>query len=382
MITATYKAADLFVVRLATCLVGNPAWANLKIDSNRSLHRDDARGAGLYAIHFQGRLLYVGKFLGTKADPFGGNVCFTRWAKHLGTLTLRDRRISFSRKPVDDMRRRHPLIPPLADIMAASELPVIIKPRGRVSSLNRALFAAENWATLSQLTDAQGLADFTIIYTRVEAGDTHSPAELRSAIGAAERAVIALARPRCNSQIPEGTAGEMSLEDTGRILETELAASLAHPTGAPDALAPAEVALEPVEAEAPDDTADPTAEEAFLERIDGDEHALLAVASIEEAFDAIDDAYVEYTKTQGGDLRIRSLIGPRAFFNVAAIGWQRKLHQFSVEINLTVERCLDLGASTASLKYPDKTLGTRATFSMPETMGCLVRCLVAAAAQQ
>lgn len=145
MTTASYNAANLFAVRLATPLAGNPAWANLKIDSNKRLYRNVASGAGLYAIHYRGHLLYIGKFLGTRTNPFASNVCFTRWAKHLGTLTLRDRRVSFSRKAIDDLRLRQPLVPPLSDIVAAAAHPVITKPRGRVSSLNRALFAAENW---------------------------------------------------------------------------------------------------------------------------------------------------------------------------------------------------------------------------------------------
>ena len=117
MITTTHCASDLLVVRPRGALIGNPAWADLTIDSNRRLGKELARGAGLYAIHFRGALLYVGKFCGKRSNPFDGRVCDIRWSRHIGTLTLRDRRISLSEGRCKQFRGSS--VAPLVDIVNA-----------------------------------------------------------------------------------------------------------------------------------------------------------------------------------------------------------------------------------------------------------------------
>lgn len=154
MITTTHNAKDLFVVRRKNALAGNPAWADLTIDSNRTLRKELARGAGLYAIHFRGTLLYVGKFCGKQSDPFDGRVCDIRWARHIGTLTLRDRRISLSEGRCKQLRGS--MTSPLVDIVSAMQASTIYQNRGRATSINRALFAAEHWAEFARIEDEAG----------------------------------------------------------------------------------------------------------------------------------------------------------------------------------------------------------------------------------
>ena len=394
MITATYCAADIFTVRECHHIVGNPAWTNLRIDSNRRIGGELVRGSGLYAIHFQDYLLYVGQFRGTKRTPFGGDVCEARWAKHLGTLTLRDRRLSFGSRAVDCMRQLQRPAAPVSDIMNAAQLPTILVDRGRVSTFNRALFAEEHWDSLSQIVDATGLSGFAITYTQIDAYAQYDVASIRSAIESAEHSVIAQLRPRCNAQIPVGTSRNTSAAAIGELLEEALTRAfyVANLLAAPHLQAlPVDLFLQQPVITMPavdavidqaDDDAALSSEGAFLEQLDNNFDALHAVAQLSERFTGINDAYIWYTNTNGGDLRIRCTTGKRNFLNVARIFWQPRLARFKAEINLSVERCLALGATTAKPNYRGKSVPTEATFSLPEDLEGLLNCMIEAIAEQ
>lgn len=396
MNTTTYKAEDIFTVRACGHIDGNPECANLRIESNKRLAQERVSGAGLYAIHFQDRLLYIGQFRGTGVNPFGGDVCSTRWSKHIGTLTLRDRRISFGPRAISDMKKLMSPNPPLADIVSASEEASTISiHRGRVSSLNRALFAAEHWNLMSQITDVSGLTGFTITYSQIENDKRFDHKAIRSQIESAEKDVISQLHPRCNAEIPAGTARDMNITTTGRILQDALIKAFddTNEAGTPIAqVQPKAIALpEPGEDDAPQNAAEEeeqaddlnldSAEDAFMERLGANQDALSAVDRLADAFTEINNAYIWHTYTNNGDLRIRRTGERRGFSNVARIFWQPALVRFNSEINLTAERCLELGASTARPNHQGKTLPTQATFDIPDAIDALIFCLVEAAAQ-
>lgn len=400
MKTEIHDAAGLFKISQSTPLLQNPLWADLRIESSKQLKVTLARGPGVYAIYYLNELIYVGKFLGTRENVYGGDVCATRWAKHMSTLTLRDRRVSFSSKAVRSMQLSSFLAPPFLEIIDASQQQVILDPRGRVSSLNRAIFASENWTTFSKLVMADELAGFKIIYTQAEVMPSLSHAHLRCAVGLAEKKLIGQYRPRCNAEIKAGTAGQISIEDIARTLEAVLAESLDtcknlqildlslkalegtnsprstelqhHLHGGNHDVVPSILS----DIDIPDDECD--CEEQFFEKIAGNQSALSAVESVCNSFSDVTDAYVQFTCTNGGDLRIRSTAGSRVFFNVATLAWQPKIGQFKSEIFLPFQDCLDLGASTAVQNYQGTTLPTRATFSIPAASQAIADSFVAA----
>jgi hypothetical protein len=388
MVTTTvYNAANILSARPCQPILGNPGWADLRIESNRTLAAESVRGAGLYAIHYDKELIYVGQFRGTRNNAFAGNVCATRWAKHLGTLTLRDRRISFGPVTVDAMRTHRPPMSPLVDIVNVAAKEVIHKDRGRVSSLNRALFAAKNWEAFLRIVNAQGLAGFTITYTRIHAPRKPDHQLIRVAVEAAERQVIAGIGPRCNSNTSAGNAIDLSPQDTGSLFEETLKATLeqtheALPSRKWSPTLPLPWRQVTPTEDLPDDDEPVTAEEAFMERLTSFPEAHNAVDHIVQAFDNIEDAYIRHTHTGGGDLRISSVVGPRPFFNVARIHWQPRCGRFKAEINLDIETCLRLGAITAVPNCGSQTLPTQATFHVPGCTEALIGCLCAAAEKQ
>lgn len=394
MITRSYRASDLFVVRRTSALSGNPAWADLTIDSNRTLANDLARGAGLYAMHFRGVLIYVGKFCGKRSDPFEGRICDIRWSRHIGTLTLRDRRISLSEGRGKQFRGSSAA--PLVDIENAMQAATIRLNRGRATSINRALFAAEHWADFVRIEHAADLEAFSLTYTQIEPTDGIDRSRIRDIVSHAEKMAIDSLQPRCNGEVREGRGKTATAPEAAEVLITMLAQAIAAAGGgnAPPPPAPPQVAADVPDGnetagraqvdgdgggpEDPDDPADVTAEELFWERIEGQPQATTAVNLLIEALSDVADADFHFTQTNTADLRVHSLAGPRARFNAACHSWQPTRRGFISEIGLPVDTCLALGATTAKPNHAGRTLSTIATFDPAGAPDAMCRCTLAA----
>lgn len=363
MITMTHNASDLFVVRPRRALTGNPPWADLIINSNKKLNVASGRGAGLYAIHFHGALLYVGKFCGTRSDPFAGSVCDTRWSKHIGTLTLRDRRISLS-----EGRCRQfigSVDAPLVDLVNSLQTSTIQLQRGRATSMNRALFAAEHWAVFSQIANASDLNGFDITYTQIEAAVGIDPARIRSIVSVAERTAINRLLPRCNGGVRLDCSGNANMSEVAAALEQAIYLAGG---GQPPGLLLTPVLIgenidddEPLDmtlgvalgggSESAEDSDVETHEEQFWSRIENEPEARAAVNLLVEALDNLVDADYHFSGTNEADLRVHSLTRSGSRFNVACFAWQPKLRRFISEIGLSAEKCVELGASSAKSNY-------------------------------
>ena len=393
MFTTTHSASDLFVVQRKRSLLGNPSWADLTIESSRALPKELARGAGLYAIHFRGVLLYVGKFCGKRPDPFDGRVCDIRWSRHIGTLTLRDRRISLSKGRCKQLRGSSAA--PLVDIVHAMQAPTIHLNRGRATSINRSLFAAEHWAEFVRIENADDLKGFSITYTQIEPTDGVDRTHVRSIVSHAEKKAINMLQPRCNGEVRVGHGKNATVPETAEVLTATLRQAIAKVGGGnvPLPMPPAAAVetpdgngddrREPDDGqgggpEGPDDPANPTAEELFWERLEGEPQAMAALNLLFEALAETFDADSHFTKTNAGSLLIHSLAGPRARFNVALLAWQTRRRRFTSEIGLPVETCLALGATGARTNYAGKALSTIATFDLDCQVDAICRCALAA----
>lgn len=176
--------------------------------------RPDLRGCGIYAIGFNGRLAYIGKFLGKckqrkpeqnqSQDPFGGDVADARWWKHLSTSTLRGYNTATERTNVATAIRRLGELEPLPRLQAAGT--AFARPAGCQASVNRIRFAAKHWDELNpEEADADAvLAKFTFIYARIEPGSIGgSVASIMGGIGAAEDGLIEQLRPPINDETHE-----------------------------------------------------------------------------------------------------------------------------------------------------------------------------------
>lgn len=382
MINTTHRASDLFVVRRKSALVGNPEWADLTIDSNGTLRKELACGAGLYAIHFRGTLLYVGKFCGKRSDPFDGRVCDIRWSRHIGTLTLRDRRISLSEGRCKEFRGSSAA--PLIDIVNSMQAATIHENRGRATSINRALFAAEHWAEFARIEDASGLEEFSITYAQIEQTDGIDRTRIPSIVSRAEKIAIDQLQPRCNGEVRVGGGKSATISEAAAVLTAALEQAIAAGGGghAPPPMLPDLVVEDPGgndgDGEGPDDPANVTAEELFWERIEGEPQAQTAVSLLIEALSDVADADFHFTKTNTADLRVHSLAGPRARFNVACYAWQPQKRRFIGEIGLPAETCLAMGATTAQSNHAGKQLSTLTTFDHDCPPDAICRCTLAA----
>jgi hypothetical protein len=127
-----------------------------------------------------------------------------RWAKHLGTLTLRGHRVSIGKRALDRLGK-HSLAhaEPIACLLTSSKAsPALHENRGMNTSLNRATFAARNWATFSQLNPSGDLDDFAFTYVQLSmaalrARDTKS---VRETVRRAEADARTVLQPICNGE--------------------------------------------------------------------------------------------------------------------------------------------------------------------------------------
>lgn len=197
-------------------LEGNPAFADLSFSPRHGLDDRVVAGAGIYAICFDGQLIYLGKFLGKRGNPAGGNIVDARWTKHLGTLTMRGRRVSVPRRTIDALLHAYPGHPVAAGIRNA-DADVVSRDRGCVSSVNRARFAVRHWEALSAF-NRETLDRFQFLYGQVQSQD-RVESHLRREVSALESRLVKQMRPCCNGHVDADAAGRFSLEETRRVLQ-------------------------------------------------------------------------------------------------------------------------------------------------------------------
>lgn len=209
LITKVFKAGDVLQIKPVTPKRGVECldWRITYLNSGLS---KDLVGAGLYGVCYQGKLVYVGSYLGRGNDPFLGNVVSTRWWAHLASLTMRGHRIS-----IPQMTRARllnnpptPINPKLRKLLSAAP-PEISRATGCVASLNRILFASKHWGRLGSGKPNTVLGDFSFVYVRVGKGSTKkSISQLRQQITEAEKEVIAQLCPMANNEIKWGEAND------------------------------------------------------------------------------------------------------------------------------------------------------------------------------
>ena len=215
----TFQGSDAIDVRQDQQLPGNPAFANLVFRPRRNLAPSVVAGAGIYAIHFDGNLIYLGKFQGIKGNTFGGSVVDARWTKHMGTLTMRGRRVSVPNQTITELSSRHRDHPAVVGIMQADRS-FLSTDRGCISSLNRIRFAMQHWDAFSNFNSGV-LNRFTFLYGQIQ---PHAVSEdwIRGAVSDLERDLVAHLQPPCNGNVPAERARHHTLEQTRQAIEAAL----------------------------------------------------------------------------------------------------------------------------------------------------------------
>lgn len=202
LITKVLKAGEVLQISLATHRLG-VEFLDWRITRLRDALSEDLVGAGLYGVCYQDKLVYVGKYLGTRGDLFSGNIISNRWWAHFASLTMRGHRISVPRMTLAKLLNNPPtpLNPKLRELLANLP-PEITKDSGCVASLNRILFASQHWGRFGSSKPSAVLADFSFVYVRIGKCSTRkSNIQLRNKISAAETEVIKILCPIANSEI-------------------------------------------------------------------------------------------------------------------------------------------------------------------------------------
>lgn len=207
LITKVFKAGEVLQVSSATHRLG-VKFLDWRITRLRGVSSEDLVGAGLYGVCYQDKLVYVGKYLGTRGNPFAGNIVSNRWWAHFASLTMRGHRISVPRMTLAKLLNDPPtpLNPKLRNLLADVP-PGITRDAGCVASLNRILFASQHWRRFGSSKPSAALDDFSFVYVRIDKGATRkSKIQLRNKITEAENDVINKLCPMANSEVEWGMA--------------------------------------------------------------------------------------------------------------------------------------------------------------------------------
>ena len=215
----SFQGTDVIDVRQDQPLPGNPAFADLVFRPRRNLAPSVVAGAGIYGIHFDGNLLYLGKFQGTKGNPFGGSVVDARWTKHVSTLSLRGRSISVPNQTITQLANSHGRHPAVVGIVGGDRI-VVSKDKGCISSLNRIGFAMQHWDSFSDFNPGV-LSRFQFVYGQIQPRIVNED-WIRGAVSDLERDLVAQLQPPCNGNVPAERARHHTLEQTREAIKAAL----------------------------------------------------------------------------------------------------------------------------------------------------------------
>lgn len=342
-----FSAAELFSIKPAHAVPGNPAWANLRFCLTL---RDKAAlaGAGIYAAFFDDQLIYIGKYLGKKQAPFQGNIALARWDKHIGTLTLRGRALSFAEKS----RQRILALPdhPVVTALKGASANTLLRDRGMLSTYNRCRFAIQHWNAFQELSEVT-LARFSFIYVRLESQHAEGrwqTAMIRERINKIEDQLVESLQPRCNAVVQDGSPQPIYKQADARariegcFRDAFGDSAIGEAVSTPSSIAPALHLADDLE-----DEDMSSAAELFHERLEAAAPALKdAVERLEAEFGPSDALELHYTGTNDGDLRIRSFVTRRGQ-NVFTLACQPQKKVLRCLAYASVETCIELGLAHA-----------------------------------
>jgi len=334
-----FSAQDIFLIGQVEPLPAMPAIANLRISKNYTGPATD--GCGLYFIEYQGNLIYIGKFLGTKSDPFGGDIFSARWCRHMSTLPVRGARISIGNSLVQRFQSEESSHP-LASILNSSDQTVLAHDRGFMVPFNRLKFAALHWKSFEQ-QDNSWISDFQFGYLQLSKSHWvgYPIQEIREIVNKVESLAIERFKPICNAEISfsEESIQHYEHESIFTAFEDIFKFVSNQPTATPS------VELDiPGEESLTDIT---TGEESglwgerFSESLLGD-CPQETVNAIYEALESDLAAQVHHTKTNGGDVRVRALDIARQR-NIFTMYWQARKEVFFCRIFLKLEEVVGAG---------------------------------------
>lgn len=361
-----YSASNIFSVTSVGPQENMPEFCDLRVTRKSSGIAKGIAGCGLYFFLHKDKLVYIGKFLGTIHDAFGGDIFSARWNRHISTLSLRGSRISISEANLARaMAEEFPQ--GLGSALQRINKEKLAKDRGFMVPYKRLKYAALCWDEFSRPAESW-LKDIAVGYVQLDPAQNHlSTLELRRKVSNAENAAIQqvptilngggvfdpdLLNDRASGDVFDrlesvfGTAASKAaeLEDS---IETEPAKEAVQDEGAHvDSDYYGEEFLEMLPSECPEDTA----------------------AAIYQHFSDLPELQIHHTKTNGGDLRIRALNMPRNR-NFFTMYWQSQNELFSCRTLLSKNSVEGLGILEVKSSPKNEPLPTTFKFDCTKPGG-------------
>jgi hypothetical protein len=386
-----FSASDIFSTSVATGPVGMPGFCDLRVAKRSTESSGAIAGCGLYFLCHKGQLVYIGKFLGSIHNAFAGDIFTARWNRHLSTLSLRGSRISISKAALDKaLKEGAP--EELNEALQGVDSVILAKDRGFMVPYKRLKYAALHWQDFSRSPDSW-LADIQVGYLQLDSSafQKYSTYALRKMVSAAEDEAIAslptvLNGPgRFDVQLLKAMSSDQIFERLASTFQTPLKEIVVDTQQGEDAVLEDESELE-----GQDQTVEAEIEsnfygERFLELLPSD-CPEDAVQALYDAFGGSHQVQVHHTKTNGGDLRIRSL-NASVKRNVFTMYWQPRLQLFHCRTLLSPDRVCGAGIVKVSASRAGEPLATVFKFDCTQSGGIsnlieLVRAAVEAWEQQ
>lgn len=387
-----YSASDIFSTSVAAGAVGMPGFCDLRVAKRTTESSGAIAGCGLYFLCHKGRLVYIGKFLGSIHNAFAGDIFTARWNRHLSTLSLRGSRISIGKAALDRALKEG--VPKeLNDALQGVDSVILAKDRGFMVPYKRLKYAALHWQDFSRSPDSW-LADIQVGYLQLDSSalQKYSTYAVRKMVSAAEDEAIAqlptvLNGPgRFDVQLLNALSSDQIFERLASAFQAPIKEMTLDRQQEADAADPEDES----ELEGQDQTVDAEIESNFYgERV----LELLPSDCPEDTVHALYDAFggshqvqVHHTKTNGGDLRIRSL-NASVKRNVFTMYWQPRLQLFHCRTLLSPDRVCGAGIVKVSASRAGEPLATGFKFDCTQSGGIsnlmeLVRAAVEAWEQQ
>lgn len=202
IIVKKFSAPQIISHKSVPALRGHLEFANGIFTHSNVLDKKNFIGGGIYGVMLDDRLIYVGKFQGKKKNWRDGNVVSSRWIKHIGTFTMLDRRLSFSKKAmgsvlkdINSIQSSSKGLSVLGDGVLGANSNVLTRDMGLSSTFSRYMIAKKLWS--EEFIESNWMERFSFLYARLT--ESENTATARMTISLAEEKVIKELQPPANS---------------------------------------------------------------------------------------------------------------------------------------------------------------------------------------
>lgn len=361
-----FNAKEIIEYKKTSPLQGHLNFAEGLFKPKSGLDNNKFIGGGIYGIMLDNKLIYVGKFQGKKSNWQDGNIIVSRWIKHLGTFTMLDRRISFSKKAIDLVLRdlfstnssySGPAI--FKEGMQAANKVILTTDMGLTSTFSRYTIAKSLWN--QDFTNSHWIERFSFLYARLtESKNTDSA---RFTISQAEGAIIKRLQPKANSiqSKNENSSVDITINEAIDVFINELNKCYQQENNKNknQSLTEKYIKHNYISEELIEDALiyKNSKQQNFYEQLE--DSSIPFTNFISNLIDYIEEhpfASIEYTgnKKNQYQLRVRHHINSkRGFINIITLNWQKRKNCFRIRHNLPLSTINEIGLSIQSESKSD-----------------------------